>query len=109
MSRVDIALTELWQHWVDLSLGSPLAGLAPDEPAAAVLQKRIEKAHERRKAGQLDEAAFLAWACGQVPWLARQLGDAPEPPRRVWTPPPPPVPAPSPAHAAVAARIVRSG
>lgn len=106
-SKVDTAFQELWERWVQLSLGSTLAGVEADEAAAAALRSGIEKAHARRKAGQLDEEAFLRWACGEVPWLARQLGDVPPPPRREWTPPPPPAPAPSPAHAAVAARIVR--
>lgn len=65
--KVDIAFLELWEQWVQLSLGSPLAGVAPDEAAATALRGGIEKAHARRKAGQLDEPAFLRWACEQVP------------------------------------------
>jgi len=105
MDRVDAAFTAAWTRWQQLEMGTVYD--APDAPRAAALERRLKEAHARRKAGTLDGAAFVRWACGEVPWLARVLGDEPEPPRRLWVPPPPPVPAPTPAHAAVAARILR--
>jgi len=103
MDRVEIALGVAWHHWQELSLGTA------DPGAAEALARKLRTAHERRASGTLDEDAFVAWVGTLCPWLARQLGDVPPPPRRVWAPPPPPVPAPTAAHAAVAARIVRSG
>lgn len=107
MDRVDTAMGELVARYVQLELGTTYD---PPDPAGAERMRAAIKSYQtQRRAGTLDAKAFVAWACGEVPWLARQLGDAPPPPRRVWAPPPPPVPAPTPAHAAVAARIVRSG
>lgn len=123
-TQFSIAMHELGETWVRLYLGSPLLGVQADEAAAAALKRGMDRAYERRAAGQLDEQAFLRWACQQEPSLVRRLSgeSAPPPttstaaaaplelpPRRTWAPPPPPVPAPSPAHAAVAARIARSG
>lgn len=105
MSRVETAMGELVARYVQLELGTTYD--PPDPAGAERLRGAIKGYQAQRKAGTLDAEAFVAWACGEVPWLARQLGDVPAPPRPTWTPPPPPVPAPSPAHAAVAARIVR--
>lgn len=105
MDRVDVAMTEAWVRVVQLHLGT--AYEAPDPAAAEAMETKLKEAEGKRKAGTLDPVGFVRWACSRVPWLARQLGDVPAPPRREWTPPPPPVPAPSPAHAALAARIVR--
>jgi hypothetical protein len=107
MDRVDVAMAEAWGRVVQLHLGT--AYEAADPAAAAQIEEKLQEAERKRKAGTLDKVNFVRWACARVPWLARQLGDVPPPPRRVWAPPPPPVPAPTPAHAAVAARIVRSG
>ena len=107
MDRVDTAMGELVARYIQLELGTTYD--PPDPAGAERLRVAVKGYQAQRRAGAIDAPAFVAWACGQVPWLARQLGDVPEPPRRVWTPPPPPVPAPSPAHAAVAARIVRAG
>lgn len=106
MDRVDIALAAVWHRWQQLHLG---ALSAPDSGAAEALEVKLRAAHQRRRAGTLDGVAFVAWAVALCPWLPRALGDVPPPPKRVWAPPSPPVPAPTPAHAAVAARIVRSG
>ena len=107
MDRVDVAMSEAWVRVVQLHLGT--AYEAADPAAAVAMEEKLKEADGKRKAGILDPVGFVRWACSRVPWLARQLGDVPPPPRREWSPPPPPaaVPAPSPAHAAVAAQIVR--
>jgi hypothetical protein len=106
VDRVDVAMGELWVRWVQLELG---AMDAPAQPAAAAeLRRRLEVGQTRRRSGGLDAEVFVRWACGEVPWLGRALGDVPAPPRPVRiTRATAPAPAPSPAHEAVAARIVR--
>jgi hypothetical protein len=104
MDRVDVAMGELFARYIQLELGTTYDPPAPAE--AERLKTSIKDWEAQRRAGTLDGRAFVAWAAARVPWLARQLGDVSEPPRRVWTPPPA-VPAPTPAHAAVAQRIVR--
>lgn len=104
--RGTIAVREVLERQVQLELGTAY------EPARPGGARTLRAELERRRADVLaggDPEDLVRWACGEVPWLARQLGDVPPPPRREWSPPPPPaaVPAPSPAHAAIAARIVR--
>jgi hypothetical protein len=104
--RGDRAVREVLERVVQLELGTAYEQARP----GGARQLRAEL--ERRRADVLaggDPEDLVRWASAEVPWLGRALGDVPEPPRRVWTPPPPPVPAPTPAHAAVAARIVRAG
>ena len=104
--RGSAAVREVLERYVQLELGT-----AHEQPRPGGARQLLAEL-ERRRADVLaggDPEDLVRWACGEVPWLGRALGDVPEPPRRVWTPPPPPVPAPSPAHAAVAARIVRAG
>jgi len=102
--RGERAMLELWRRWQQLELGT--ISSAPQPAAAGRLRVDLEARRAAVLAGG-DPEALVVWACGEVPWLARVLGDEPEPPRRLWVPPPPPVPAPTPAHAAVAARILR--
>ena len=104
MDRVSTTMGALFDRYVQLELGTPY--YAPNPTAAEQLRGAIRGYEAQRRAGTLDSRAFVAWAGQYVPWLGRLLGDVPEPPRRVWTPPPA-VPAPTPAHAAVAQRIVR--
>lgn len=104
MDRVDTAMGELVARYVQLELGTTYDPPAP--AAAEQLKADIKRYQGQRRAGTLDGRAFVAWACQRVPWLGRLLGDVPEPPRRVWTPPPA-VPAPTPAHQDIAERIVR--
>ena len=104
MDRVSTTMGALFDRYVQLELGTPY--YAPNPTAAEQLRAAIRGYEAQRRAGTLDIRAFVAWAGQYVPWLGRLLGDVPEPPRRVWTPPPA-VPAPTPAHAAVAQRIIR--
>ena len=87
MSRVETAMGELVARYVQLELGTTYD--PPDPAGAERLRGAIKGYQAQRKAGTLDAEAFVAWACGEVPWLARQLGDVPAPPRPTWTPPPP--------------------
>lgn len=104
--RGSTAVREVIERHVQLELGT-----AHEQPRPGGARQLLAEL-ERRRADVLaggDPEELVRWALTEVPWLARQLGDVPPPPKRVWAPPPPPVPAPTPAHAAVAARIVRSG
>jgi len=107
MDRVDVAMREAWVRAVQLHLGGE--SVQADPAAADAMHSTLKTAHEKRADGTLDDEAFVRWAIKRVPWLARALGDVPEPPRRQWVRPsaPPAVPAPTPAHAAVADKIVR--